>query len=378
MNSLDVRIDELLVRAPYSYRSEEHASSMLELLRERVLQAAAASATYSNYVSHWPIPVSHARSVAELPYLPESVFKQSPPLALIPAEQFQRVLLSSATTGQQPSRIALDSLTAKRMTKGVVNILRDFIGPERRPYLVVDEPATNAAGDELAARGAAIRGLSPFASATTYCLKRSSVGELAIDEDSLAAFARRHSNEAVLIYGFTTMLWTQLVRQLAQKRICLGLWHAHVLHSGGWKKLTAEAVTRDEFNFKTAEVVGCAPSRVIDFYGMVENLGIIYPDCSEGNKHVPVTGEVIVRNALTLKPVKTGEVGLVQVCSVLPSSFPGHLLLTEDTAQVIAKHGCRCGRSGLAFRFAGRVAKAEARGCGNVEARRLEQFAEAS
>jgi acyl-protein synthetase LuxE len=81
---------------------------------------------------------------------------------------------------------------------------------------------------------------------------------------------------------------------------------------------------------------------------------------------------------LTLKPVNAGEVGLVQVCSVLPSSFPGHLLLTEDTAQVIASDGCRCGRSGLAFRFAGRVAKAEARGCGNVEARRLEQFAEAS
>ena len=378
MNSLDARIDELLAQAPYSYRPEEHTSSMLEVLKARVLQAAAASTTYSNYVSHWPVPVSDACSVAELPYLPVSVFKQSPPLALIPAEQFQRVLLSSATTGQQPSRIALDSLTAKRMTKGVVNILRDFIGPERRPYLVVDEPATNAAGDELAARGAAIRGLSPFASATTYCLKRNSAGELAVDEDSLAAFASRHRNDAVLIYGFTTMLWTQLVQQLAQKRICLGLSRAHVLHSGGWKKLTAEAVTRDEFNFKTAEVVGCAPSRVIDFYGMVENLGIIYPDCSEGNKHAPVTGEVIVRNALTLKPVKTGEVGLVQVCSVLPSSFPGHLLLTEDTAQVIAKHGCRCGRSGLAFRFAGRVAKAEARGCGNVEARRLEQFAEAS
>jgi len=199
-----------------------------------------------------------------------------------------------------------------------------------------------------------------------------------VDEEALAAFASRHRNDAVLIYGFTTMLWTQLVRQLAQKRICLGLSRAHVLHSGGWKKLTAEAVTRDEFNLKTAEVVGCAPSRVIDFYGMVENLGIIYPDCSEGNKHAPVTGEVIVRNALTLKPVKTGEVGLVQVCSVLPSSFPGHLLLTEDTAQVMASHVCRCGRSGLAFRFAGRGAKAEARGCGNAEARRMEQFAEAS
>jgi hypothetical protein len=77
-----------------------------------------------------------------------------------------------------------------------------------------------------------------------------------------------------------------------------------------------------------------------------------------------------VRNPLTLEPVAPGEHGIVQVCSVLPTSFPGHLLLTEDMAQVIAYDGCPCGRRGISFRFAGRVPKAELRGCGNIESKR--------
>ena len=79
------------------------------------------------------------------------------------------------------------------------------------------------------------------------------------------------------------------------------------------------------------ESFGCSPDRIIDFYGMVESVGVIYPDCSEGNKHAPGFGDVIVRNPLTLEPVAAGEHGIVQVCSVLPTSFPGNLLLTEDS-----------------------------------------------
>jgi phenylacetate-coenzyme A ligase PaaK-like adenylate-forming protein len=81
-----------------------------------------------------------------------------------------------------------------------------------------------------------------------------------------------------------------------------------------------------------------------------------------------------VRDPLTLKPVKVGERGLIQVCSALPTSFPGFLLLTEDTAEVISYDSCPCGRQGTSFRFAGRVPKAEVRGCGNLEHTRLRQL----
>ena len=143
--------------------------------------------------------------------------------------------------------------------------------------------------------------------------------------------------------------------------------NVHVLHSGGWKRLEQQAVTKDVFIRGVAAVLGCSANRIIDYYGLVENVGVIYPDCQHGNKHVPAFAEVIVRNPLTLAPVAAGERGLLQVCSALPTSFPGFLLLTEDLAEIIGHDGCPCGRRGTHFRFAGRVPKAEVRGCGNVD-----------
>ena len=56
------------------------------------------------------------------------------------------------------------------MTKGIAVILRDFVGPARRPYLVVDTGGHTGRRNELGARAAAIQGLQPFASETNYCL----------------------------------------------------------------------------------------------------------------------------------------------------------------------------------------------------------------
>jgi phenylacetate-coenzyme A ligase PaaK-like adenylate-forming protein len=104
---------------------------------------------------------------------------------------------------------------------------------------------------------------------------------------------------------------------------------------------------------------------------MVENIGVVYPDCEHLNKHVPIFADVTVRSPLTLEPVREGATGILQVGSLLPESFPGHLLLTEDLGTVVTYDGCPCGRRGLAFRLAGRIPQAELRGCGDVLAQRV-------
>jgi len=93
---------------------------------------------------------------------------------------------------------------------------------------------------------------------------------------------------------------------------------------------------------------------------------VVYPDCEFGFKHVPAFAEVIVRDPLTLRPAPPGRAGLLQVCSALPTSFPGFLLLTEDMAEIVGLDGCSCGRRGAYFRYLRRAPKAEVRGCGNV------------
>jgi hypothetical protein len=256
------------------------------------------------------------------------------------------------------------------MGKGALTIARDFIGPARRPYLVIDTPENLAAQGQIGARGAAIQALRSFATEIVSCLEPTPDGEARLDLDLLLASAAQWKDSEVLVYGFTYVIWTQFIQMLKRQGIRLDLPNVRILHSGGWKRLQHLAVTRETFNREVASVFGCPITSVIDYYGMVENVGVIYPDCEYGNKHVPAFAEIIVRDPLTLEPVKSGEKGLIQVCSVLPTSFPGFLLLTEDTAELISYEGCPCGRQGPSFRFAGRVPKAEIRGCGNLESTR--------
>lgn len=370
MQQLDEMIERVLAPPPYSQPPGKRQAVLLEILRAELEDACQRHEGYRNYLDHWPVDFRLAREVAELPFLPVGVLKANPPLSFVAPDQIKRVLTSSATTSQEPSRVVLDAPTSRRMTKGLLVIVRDFIGSSRRPYLVVDTPDYMGSRETLGARGAAIQGLRPFANETTHCLRLNDEGELTLNREQLSEFAGTHRDAELLVYGFTFILWNHLVKPLLEDGICLNLPKARILHSGGWKRLQDQAVEKDTFNQQVARVFGCSPKRVTDFYGMVESVGVIFPDCPEGNKHAPVFGDVIVRDPLSLRPVPEGEAGMVQVCSVLPTSFPGNLLLTEDMAQVIGYDGCACGRRGISFRFAGRVPKAELRGCGNLQIKR--------
>ena len=364
-------IERLLAAQPYGVAPEDRQRELLWLLKEEIEYACEANAGFRNYARHWPIDFRRAETIADLPFLPVGIFKRNPPLSLVAASEIKRTLHSSSTSGQAPSAVALDTATSRRMTKGVIRIIRDYVGPARRPYLVIDTPENLASGGELSARGAAIQSLESFATAIVCCL-RDENGKVSVDVAKLLACAEEWKNASVLVYGFTYVIWTQFVQALKREGIRLNLPNVHVLHSGGWKRLQEQAVTKEAFSSEVAEVFRCAPERVIDYYGMVENVGVVYPDCESGNKHVPAFGEVIVRDPLTLTPVRAGQQGLVQICSVLPTSFPGFLVLTDDIAEIVGYDGCRCGRRGTHFRFMRRAPKAEARGCGNLQTTRYQ------
>jgi hypothetical protein len=364
---VEEQIDQLLATPAFALEPAEHHARLLSLLQSELAYAASCHAGFRRYLEAWPVDYREVKSIAELPYLPVGAFKTNPPLMLVGPEKIIRTLTSSATTGQAPSRVALDVPTSRRMVKGVAAISSDFIGARRRPYLVIDTPQTLAGTGDLGARAAAIQGLRAFATELVCCLEDAGGDAPRIDEGRLFDFAGRWGGQEVLAYGFTYVIWQNLVTPLRERGLTLGLPNIHILHSGGWKRLQEQAVSREAFSQGVAEVFGCSPNRVIDFYGMVENVGVIYPDCEYGYKHVPAFASVIVRDPLTLRPVAEGQQGLVQVCSTLPSSFPGFLVLTEDLAEVISYDGCRCGRRGISFRFIKRVPRAEIRGCGNIE-----------
>tara|TARA_A100001015_G_scaffold287890_1_gene358144 strand:+ start:1250 stop:1456 length:207 start_codon:yes stop_codon:yes gene_type:complete len=60
------------------------------------------------------------------------------------------------------------------------------------------------------------------------------------------------------------------------------------------------------------------------------------------------------------------KTGLVQLLSILPTSYPGHSILTQDLGAVFGEDNCKCNLKGKYFKILGRAKKAEIRGCGNV------------
>jgi hypothetical protein len=369
--SIDEQVEDLIRGPQYALGQVEKDHMLVGILRERCRMIAEACLPYRRFLDRLGPAPDEWRTVADVPPVPVSMFKHFL-LSAVPSAEVVRELHSSATTGQTPSRIVIDKTTAFRQTRALASILKEHLGGQRRPYLVLDAAESAAAGDTLTARGAAIRGVGNFASQTVYALRKSAEGDLEPDWPAVEGFFRDYSTRPILLFGFTFVVWTRFVELAEQRGLAFAAPGAKLLHSGGWKKLTAKAVSKELFNRRTAAVLGCSPEAVLDFYGMIEQVGTVFVDCESGHKHAPAFADVVIRRPLTLRPVDVGEIGIIEVVSTLPTSYPGQAILTEDQGTLLGVDDCPCGRKGNYFRFTKRIKQAEARGCGDTFAQARE------
>lgn len=298
-------------------------------------------------------------NLTDVPSLPVSLFKEFE-LKSVATEEVVRILRSSGTTGQVQSRVYLDNETARLQTRALVRIFQRIIGKQRLPMLIVDQPAVLGDRRSFTARGAGVLGLANFGRDHTYALD----ADMRLDWGALEAFAERHAGQKVLLFGFTFMVWKYLIGELCRADRTLPFQGGLLVHSGGWKKLQDEAISREEFRGGIATATGIEV--VHDFYGMVEQVGSVFVECAAGALHAPPFAAVIIRDPRTWRPVEFGGTGVIQVLSALPRSYPGHSLVTEDLGEVLPEK-CSCGRPG-GFRVLGRLPKAELRGCSDTHA----------
>ncbi len=369
--TIQQQVDDLIGGPQYALTQANKDAALTPILRELCRDVARRCPGYGRFLDKFGGDLDSWRSPADAPPLPVSMFKRFL-LAAVPPEKIVRELHSSSTTGRDPSRIIIDKTTAFRQARALVAILKEHLGTRRRPYLVLDCADAAAAGDSLTARGAAIRGVANFASETVYAMDLDSTGDLAVAWDRVADFFDRHRGEPVLSFGFTFIVWTRFVVEAERRGLAFDSPEAVLLHSGGWKKLTEQAVSKDEFSRRAAAVFGTSADNISDFYGMVEQVGTVFVDCPAGNKHAPAFADVILRRPLSLAEAAPGETGIIEVLSALPTSYPGHALLTEDMGVLLGVDDCPCGRKGKYFRFTSRVEQAAVRGCGDTFAQSRE------
>ncbi len=362
-------MNDLIAQEQFKILQAEKERALLPVLAQQVKDNVAFSQQLKKFYTSLGRDPSAYASIADIPPIPVSMFKKFP-LKTCPDDQVSRVLNSSATTSGIPSRIYINKETALRQSKGLVAILKNFIGNARRPVLVIDTESVNKGdADTLSARGAAIRGISNFGKKMVYVMDERD-GELFLNREKLQGFISEFAGQEILASGFTYIIWTRFVKQLQDSGLKLDFPAMKIVHSGGWKKLTAQAVTKDAFSKTLAKIFNTRQENVIDFYGMVEQLGVIFLDCDAGHKHAPDFAEVIIRDFYTMKEQPPGKPGLIEIASIIPSSYPGQAIITEDVGEVIGVDDCPCGRKGKYFVFRSRVERAETRGCGDTFAER--------
>lgn len=300
-------------------------------------------------------------TLEELPFVPVSLFKQLELRSIRPEEVF-RVLTSSGTTGQSVSRVYLDRETSGRQARALVRIMQHFIGKDRLPMVILDHPGVVKDRTSFSARGAGILGLMQFGRQPVYALR----DDMSFDLAGVSAYLAANAGRPVLFFGFTFMVWQHAVRCLREQGRNLAENGGFLIHSGGWKKLENARVDTETFNQAARATLGVG--QVINFYGMVEQVGSVFFENRLGALHAPVFADVIIRDPSTLRPLPPGERGLIQVLSVLPQSYPGHSLLTEDVGVWKGQDEANAGMPGRFFHVEGRAPQSEVRGCSDTYA----------
>ncbi len=298
-----------------------------------------------------------ARTITEVPYLPVGLFKTHR-LASVPEEEISVVLTSSGTTGRQPSRIYLDRETARRQSAALAHTMSRLLGPQRLPMIVIDSKGVLTDPDHFSARGAGVMGMMNFGRRHFFALD----DHMNLDLEGLSAFLGENCSRSFLIFGFTFMVWQYFYRRIEGAGIDLS--NGILVHSGGWKKLQEQSVGNAEFKRRLHSSTGL--SRIHNFYGMVEQVGGVFLEGSDGFLHPSVFSDVIVRNPLNWQEATPGSVGVIQVLSSLPLSYPGHSILTEDLGFIVPADGAGDREKSLVV--TGRVPSSELRGCSDTHA----------
>lgn len=302
-------------------------------------------------------PAAAATNLAGVPWLPVGLWK-SHRLVSVPDAEISTTLTSSGTTGQAPSRVYLDKDTARRQSRALARIMTHVLGPRRLPMLVVDTRNLLQDRHAFSARGAGVLGMMTFGAQPVFVLDE----HMRLDRDALDGFLRKHGGAPFLIFGFTFMIWEYLLAPIADAGCDLS--RGILVHSGGWKQLADRAVDNPTFRRRLGAATGLA--RIHNFYGMVEQVGSVYLEGDDGFLHPPAFADVIIRDPLTFAEVPTGTAGVVEVVSALPTSYPGHAVLTEDLG--VIEHVDRGDQLGKAIRILGRAPRAELRGCSDTHA----------
>ena len=267
-------------------------------------------------------------------------------------------MTSSGTSGFR-SNIYTDRLTRVNQQRALIKIFSDAfeisIKERLNYYVIANKDQLNKSNFD--AQKAAIKGFSLFAKESNFLLDK--------DNNIIPELIEKLRNEKnkFLIFGFTSNVYLILLKYLKENKVTINSVDGFLLHGGGWKKMERYKVNNEVFKSEVKNYLTGINCK--NYYGMIEQTGSIFMECSEGYFHSNDYGDICVRNN-NLEKQELAKPGFIQSMSVLPKSYPGHSIITEDIGICYGKDNCLCGKKGRFFKVLGRLRKSELRGCSDV------------
>lgn len=345
--------------SPFSLNKNQKKNFLIKKFKHLISFHKNNCTSYRNFLNAQQFSLKKIKKIEDIPFLPVNLFKEYE-LKSIKKKKIFKILNSSGTSGQKVSKIFLDRETSLMQTKVLTKIMENYIGNKRLPMIIIDNKNVLKNREAFSARGAGILGFSIFGKEKIYLFNE----KMQIDNLILKEFLNKNKNNRILLFGFTYMIWEYFINYLKKNKIKINLKNSILIHGGGWKKIENKNISKEVFKKELKKFT--AISEVYDYYGMVEQTGSIFFECKHGYFHTSIFSDLIVRNPKDFTVCKLNQKGIIQSLSILPKSYPGHSILTEDEGIMIGEDDCKCGRKGKYFKILGRVKYSETRGCSDT------------
>ena len=352
-------LEKLLSEDPYSMDNQKKNLFFKDYLNKLTLHHANNSKEYKKLINSLGYSKKKKSEIDKIPFIPVRLFKELNLLS-VKKDKIIKVLSSSGTSGNKTSKIYLDKKNALNQVKVLQKIINKILGNDRLLMLIIDKDTKNINRTNFNARIAAINGFSLFGKEHTFLLDEKNE----INYTQLNKFLSKYGKKKFFIFGFTSFIFENLIEKLKINKINLDFKNAILLHGGGWKKLESKKISNEIFKKKIFKKLNL--KNVFNYYGLVEQTGSIFVECKCGYFITSNFSDVLIRDS-NFNLLKDNQKGFLQIFSLLPTSYPGHNILTEDIGEIINTTNCSCTIKGKRFLVHGRIKKAEIRGCSDTQ-----------
>lgn len=353
-----MNINDIKQLNPYSLNQEEKRKFFEKEIRDLTLHHYKNSKEYKKIFDSFGYKIQNIK-LNQIPFLSTNLFKDFDLLST-QKEKISKILMSSGTSRSTPSKIHLDKENAHNQVIVLTKIMSTILGSRRLPMLIIDQNPKALDRSIFNARAAAIYGFSILGTDHTYLLDRN----YNIDYDLLNKFLEKFGNKSFFVFGFTSFVYDNLINKLSKKTMKFNFENGTLVHGGGWKKMEKIKVNNKILKDRLFKKIGI--KNVYNYYGLVEQTGSIFLECKKcANFVTSIYSDIIIRDK-NFNVLQNGKKGLIQLFSLLPKSYPGHSLLTEDIGEIVTNNNCDCRLKGKRFKVHGRAKKSEIRGCSDT------------